>query len=141
MGLLKPRAASQDLKASFSQHFGIAANEAEGLQTSLSASFTRCSSIHARDVVAIVDPAGVAEVFFHCNFKGQLLTCVSFYEETQVTNRFRLKQADPIFVTPDQIAGPCIWKLYKGTSSSSTGTADVLQVVPQFSIMQAMQAV
>ena len=141
VGLLKPRAASQDLKASFSQHFGIAAHEAEGLQTSLSASFTRCSSIHARDVVAIVDPAGVAEVFFHCNFKGQLLTCVSFYEETQVTNRFRLKQADPIFVTPDQIAGPCIWKLYKGTSSSSTGTADVLQVVPQFSIMQAMQAV
>ena len=147
--LLKPRAASWELKASFSQHFGITQTQADGLQTSLSASFKRFRCVSARDVVAIVDPPGVAEVYFHCSFAGQLLTCVAFYEETEVTNTFRLKQGDPIFVAPEQIAGPCLWKLSKATGkasgSSSTGTNpdshSFLQVVPQFSVIQAMQAV
>ena len=105
--LMAPKAAPEPLMRAFASHFGLSV--ATGLLQSSKARVPSCPLVSTGDVVVLDEPIAVAEVLYHCDFQGQVLTCVSFYEKVLDTpNQFKIVEDNASFVRPASIRGPCI---------------------------------
>ena len=118
-GLSNPRRASAEVLRHFQEFAGVAIGELQASAKTFFAPNRWCSS---GDKVLLTAPATMAEVIYHCEFDGQLLTCVRFYAKTDKPNTFRLQPDAVAFVLAENIQGACISK------SSEDG---LLTVAPQ----------
>lgn len=101
-----PQPASIPLQRAFASYFGLL--EAKGLSMGSKARVPKVPALSTGDVIIMKDPQAVAEVMYHCQYMGHVLTCITFYDRGSMPNQFREVHDNCAFVNPDVILGACM---------------------------------
>ena len=108
VGLWRPRAAAAEVRQQFADTMQVACCH---LQASSKAYFAPNRWASTGDRVVLKDPPTLAEIVYHCEFQGHLLSCVRLYAKQAVKeNRFSLENDALTFVHLRSIEGTCIWR-------------------------------
>ena len=108
VGLWRPRPAAAEVRQQFADTMQVACCH---LQASSKAYFAPNRWASTGDRVVLKDPPTLAEIVYHCEFQGHLLSCVRLYAKQAVKeNRFSLENDALTFVHLRSIEGTCIWR-------------------------------